>query len=215
MELARTPKRAGGRPALGREGDVNERILDAATRLFIRQGYDGTNCDQVALDARAGKASIYARYANKAALLAAVIDQRLVRASVVVASAPPHGIRERLAAAAAAVLVAVLEEDTLALLRLLIGELPRLGEDGVDAAERWSQLAVRPLVLAIAGADPAPARLEEARALAQNCIDALVAPLLLRAMLGDDRALLLREGAMRIDHALVALAAQGQLAAWE
>ena len=46
----------GGRPPAGSAGDVEARLLAAATRLFLERGYDGTSCDQVALDARAGKA---------------------------------------------------------------------------------------------------------------------------------------------------------------
>src|SRR4051794_16727940 len=94
MEGAVPIKRGrGGRPAAG-QGDVEARLLDAATRLFLTRGYDGTSCDQVALDAHAGKASIYARYANKAALFAAVIDRMLARtAHDDVAGDPPCAAR--------------------------------------------------------------------------------------------------------------------------
>ena len=41
-----------GRPPSGRAGEVDARILDAASTLFLARGFEGTSCDQVAALAR-------------------------------------------------------------------------------------------------------------------------------------------------------------------
>ena len=71
------PKRRGGRPSAALAGDVDRRILDAAQRLFLAQGFDLTNCEQVVAEAGAGKASLYARYANKQELFTAVVQRNV------------------------------------------------------------------------------------------------------------------------------------------
>src|ERR1700761_9761627 len=67
-----------GRPPRGHAGQVEERILDAAGRVFLEHGFQGTSVDEIAEAASAGKPTIYARFPNKQALFTAVIE-RLVR----------------------------------------------------------------------------------------------------------------------------------------
>src|ERR1700690_155890 len=69
-----------GRPPLDPAGRVGERILDAAGRVFLERGFQGASVDEIADAASAGKPTIYARFPNKQALFAAVID-RLVRSN--------------------------------------------------------------------------------------------------------------------------------------
>src|SRR6202166_499626 len=67
-----------GRPPRGHAGRVEERILDAAGRVFLEHGFQGGSVDEIAEVASAGKPTIYARFPGKQALFAAVIE-RLVR----------------------------------------------------------------------------------------------------------------------------------------
>ena len=67
-----------GRPPREHAGQVEERILDAAGRVFLEHGFQGASVDEIAEVASAGKPTIYARFPSKQALFAAVID-RLVR----------------------------------------------------------------------------------------------------------------------------------------
>src|ERR1700741_2304578 len=69
----------GGRPPLERAGEVEESILDAAQAVFVRRGYEGASVDEIAQTARAGKPTIYARYANKEALFKAVMARQVAR----------------------------------------------------------------------------------------------------------------------------------------
>src|SRR6202167_3388530 len=67
-----------GRPPREHAGRVEERILDAAGRVFLEHGFQGASVDEIADAASAGKPTIYARFPNKQALFTAVIE-RLVR----------------------------------------------------------------------------------------------------------------------------------------
>jgi len=203
----------GGRPRAGSEGDVTARLLAAATRLFLEKGYDATSCDQVAIDARAGKASIYARYANKAALFAAVIDHMLARsfAEDPVESGTP--LRDRLAVVAMRVLADALDPDALALLRLLVAELPRFADTGLRADQLFWQSGVRRVANVIAPV--ASATFDHALAPATQLIELVLAPPLMRALLGEPVEPLLAAVPERIDAAIAMLAASGALAGWD
>jgi len=67
-----------GRPPKGRAGEVEERILDAARKVFLERGFEGASIDQIAALARSGKPTIYARFANKRALFTAVATRDVV-----------------------------------------------------------------------------------------------------------------------------------------
>jgi len=206
MEVAAKRGR-GGRPPAARAGDVEARLLAAATRLFLERGYDGTSCDQVALDAGAGKASIYARYANKAALFAAVIDQMLARSYAQDKVAPETPLHERLAAVGMRVLADALYPDALALLRLLVAE-PRVA----DADQLFWQAGVRRAAAVIALRDPA--QLDQAMGPAEQFIELVLAPPLMRALLGEAAAPLLAAAPSRIAAAIAMLQANGALDGW-
>jgi AcrR family transcriptional regulator len=186
---------AGGRPPLKHRGDVEERLLAAATRLFLAHGYDGTSCDQVALDAQAGKASIYARYANKTALLHAVVDSNLRRLfDIPVEEAGAEApLRERILRAGETVIGKVLQPDAIALLRLIVTEAPRLQDAALGADAMLQRIGVAHVTRAIRSGSPAHAGADGAdadAALAISLLDAALMPALVRALLGADLALL-------------------------
>lgn len=202
----------GGRPPASRAGDVEARLLAAATRLFLERGYDGTSCDQVALDAGAGKASIYARYANKAALFSAVIDDMLARSFAqdeVTAETPLH---ERLAAVGMRVLADALYPEALALLRLLVAELPRFTGAAAPAGNLFWRVGTQRVAAAIALRAPGTA--DRALAPAAQFIELVLMPSLMRALLGEAAAPVMAAAPARIDAAIKILAASGALDGW-
>ena len=72
VEEKREPGRAAvryGRPPREHAGQVEERILDAAGRVFLEHGFQGASVDEIAEVASAGKPTIYARFPSKQALL--------------------------------------------------------------------------------------------------------------------------------------------------
>lgn len=212
MEEVQVKRGRGGRPAAGSAGDVEARLLAAATRLFLERGYAGTSCDQVALDARAGKASIYARYASKAALFAAVVDQLLARSFALDKVAADSTLEQRLAAVGMRVVEDALHADALALLRLLVAEAPRLDDTVMRADQRFWQAGVRRVAGVIALRDNVSA--ESAIGPASQFIDLVLAPLLMRALLGEAVAPLLAGAPARIAAAIAMLRASRALDGW-
>lgn len=64
--------RRKGRP---RDATADERILAAAAQLILTRGFDNMTVDEVASMARAGKATVYRRWAGKEDLAFAALEQ--------------------------------------------------------------------------------------------------------------------------------------------
>jgi AcrR family transcriptional regulator len=209
---------AGGRPSLARKGDVDARLLEAATRLFLTLGFEGTSCDLVAQEARAGKASIYARYANKTALLAAVVRDNLERlfdhGLPDAATAP---LRERMRLAGETVITKVLQPDAVALLRLLVAEAQRLSDIAVDADAILRRIGIDHVAQAITG-QPVAGRPDggrlDAAAPAAALLDLILMPALLRGLLGADPAALQRAATGNLMAAVDTVIASDAMKAW-
>ncbi|MHB1327741.1 MAG: TetR/AcrR family transcriptional regulator [Gemmatimonadales bacterium] len=70
MSQAKSPVRALSRADRARE--TREAILDAAARLFLQSGIEGTSLDAVAAELGLTKGAIYASFPSKGALIEAV-----------------------------------------------------------------------------------------------------------------------------------------------
>ncbi|WP_315831008.1 TetR/AcrR family transcriptional regulator [Bradyrhizobium prioriisuperbiae] len=75
--VSKRPRTGGGRPTRAQAVRRDARLLDVATGLFLKHGFDGTSIDAVARLARVGKPTIYARYSDKKALFIAVLRRRV------------------------------------------------------------------------------------------------------------------------------------------
>ena len=116
-----------GRPPKELAGEVDERILDAARKIFLEQGFKGASCDEIAQAARSGKQTIYARFRNKRELFTAVVTRDLASRIAESESAVPTGatIEERLVSAGTFMLQLALDPERIGLLRLAIAETHR------------------------------------------------------------------------------------------
>src|ERR1700740_3160919 len=87
-----------GRPPKERAGEGEERILDAARKVFLARGFEGASIDEIAEAARSGKPTIYARFPGKEALFTAVVMQSVAANTARVETFTPTGvtIEERL-----------------------------------------------------------------------------------------------------------------------
>lgn len=72
-------KPRGGRPTKAAAAERDERLLEIATQMFLEQGFDATSMDRIAEAAAIGKATLYARYADKGALFADVLRRRILQ----------------------------------------------------------------------------------------------------------------------------------------
>ncbi len=100
--------------------------MNAATELFLRDGYAATSIESVARQARVGKRTLYARFPDKEALFCAVLQRLMARWLAEPLPDPATGPVERaLVQFADRMLAVALEPEALALHRLLIAESGR------------------------------------------------------------------------------------------
>src|SRR5262245_46399807 len=116
-----------GRPPKELAGEVDERILDAARKIFVERGFEGASIDEIAEAARAGKPTIYARFGDKRALFTTVMTRDVVSRITQFKSELPTGatIEERLASLATAAVHWTLETERMGLMRLAVAEARR------------------------------------------------------------------------------------------
>ncbi|OAF06290.1 TetR/AcrR family transcriptional regulator [Bradyrhizobium neotropicale] len=190
MPRAKAPQRAvrAGRPPKELAAEVDERILNAARELFLARGLAGVSVAEIAGLAHASKGTIYARFPTKEALFAAIAirNSEKVRQGYENASSLGDTIEERLTALASEILKHVLAPDSIAFMRLAAAEarrFPDLAKVGRMMRERGTHHAATILQDVTLYAAFAPERLTRT---AQFFLDLVVAPLLLRAVMGED-----------------------------
>ena len=178
-----------GRPPREHAGQVEERILDAAGRVFLEHGFQGASVDEIAEVASAGKPTIYARFPSKQALFSAVID-RLVRRNTSLDAFSCHGdsIEHRLDTLAAVMLTRVLTPETVGLIRVAVAEARRFPDLATSVSCMGRQRpteAVARVFGELAASDPiggspafAPEKLTET---ARRFLDLVVLPMLVQS----------------------------------
>jgi len=129
MKAAASPRR-GGRPSRDEAARLGKRILDAATELFFTVGYGGTTIDAVARRARISKRTFYHRYADKPALLRAVVHRTIdgLRPPPDVPLVAGASLQAMLEHLARLILTAALAPQAIALHRLIVAESTRFPE---------------------------------------------------------------------------------------
>jgi TetR/AcrR family transcriptional regulator, mexJK operon transcriptional repressor len=122
--------RRSGRPPRADAPLLRERILHAATELFLDEGYGSTSIDSVAVSAGVSKRTFYDRFHNKAALFAAVVHRIVeqIRPGADVPLLAGRSLPEILRRLAGLILKAALSPQALALHRLVTGESRRFPE---------------------------------------------------------------------------------------
>jgi AcrR family transcriptional regulator len=172
-----------GRPPRESAGEVDERILGAARRVFLERGL-----------ARAGKPTIYARFSNKKALFAAVMLSNVAATAARFEGHVPTGstLDQRLVGLGAAIVYWVLAGETVAVMRVGISEARRLPDLAINVhltARRRGEEIVSKLLAEAAQSDAfdvlpafAPERLATTT---KFFIDLVVWPILVRALFGE------------------------------
>ncbi|MGX7706205.1 TetR/AcrR family transcriptional regulator [Methylobacterium sp. Gmos1] len=74
---AEDAERRAGRPTREAAARRDARLIAVATQLFMEHGFDATSIDAVAQGAGVSKPTLYARYRDKRALFAAVLEERI------------------------------------------------------------------------------------------------------------------------------------------
>ena len=191
-----------GRPPKELEGEVEERILDAARRVFLAHGFEGSSVDEIAVVARAGKPTIYARVGDKRALFTAVVMRDVVGRIAQFKNEVPAGgtIEQRLVRVATAMMHWTLDSERMALLRLAVSEVNRFP----DLASKVSRSAQQVSTEVAVGFLSEMAQSDEIGALpafapdriaitARAFLDLVVLPILLRGLFEQNEAVLHEE----------------------
>jgi AcrR family transcriptional regulator len=180
-----------GRPPRDLAGEVEERVLDAAAKVFLECGFEGASVDEIADVARAGKPTIYARFSGKEALFTAVMARTVREVTSSFESIVPRGgtIEERLASIGIAILRKVLVVEMVGLIRAAVAEARRFPDVAASVSrmgrERWVE-AVAQLMGELTESDKLPAFAADRRAATANhFIQLTLLPMLMRALFGE------------------------------
>lgn len=128
-------------------------ILDAATDVFLRSGYLGTNMDEIAALSTVSKQTVYKHFASKEALFIEIVSSMTSDAGDLVHDQMPElddraDVAEYLRAYAYRQLTIVLTPRLMQLRRLVIAEVPRFPELAKVLYERGPQRALGMLAAA-------------------------------------------------------------------
>ena len=140
----------------GRSARKRQAILEAATEVFLRSGYLGTNMDEIAALSEVSKQTVYKHFASKEALFVEIVSSMTNTAGDTVHNDVPEvSSGEDLAAYlrdyAYRQLSVVLTPRILQLRRLVIGEVSRFPELAKVLYERGPQRAMNQLAATFEG----------------------------------------------------------------
>lgn len=135
----------------GRSARKRRAIIDTATALFLRNGYQGTSMDQIAAGAEVSKQTVYKNFADKEHLFSDIV----------------HGVADN-SDAIVTELTAVLAQTAVRSHDDLTGVLTELAQRYLDAVLQPHVLALRRLVIAEADRVPDLARYYYQRAPARG-----------------------------------------------
>ncbi|HXW27259.1 MAG TPA: TetR/AcrR family transcriptional regulator [Xanthobacteraceae bacterium] len=127
LENAEFRRGPGGRPTRAEAERRHRSLLATAFRLFLEKGWDGASIDEISRQSGVAKRFIYARYADKAALLVGAIE-RLFEDNVGalnIVEPLPQDVEEGLHAFGRRLLDLALRPETLAFQRRFIAEAAR------------------------------------------------------------------------------------------
>jgi AcrR family transcriptional regulator len=186
--------RKKGRPSNAMAGDVEERILDAATAMFLQHGFGGASLEGIAEAAGAGKATLYSRYSGKEALFSEVVKRNCERSLRLVYEAPQSAeLSQRLVSVTQTLVTRLLSDEVIALIRMVVADAPRfpsLAKLTSDAGRSRAIEAVATMIADHSGRTlDARARAtskRHAHALATQLLDAVVSPMLMRGLMGEN-----------------------------
>jgi AcrR family transcriptional regulator len=185
-----------GRPPRERAGEVEERILDAAGKVFLERGFEGASVEEIAEVARAGKPTIYARFPGKEALFAAVVARKARKiASPDSLVCQGSTTEQRLHALATTILERALAPETVGLIRLTVAEARRF-PDLASNAHRAARARCSESVAALLGEIGKSAEMDALPAFAADrlpdtahrFVDLIFLPIMWRVLFGEDPA---------------------------
>lgn len=145
---------APSQPPEGRSARKHRAIMEAATAVFLRNGYLGTSMDQVATQAAVSKQTLYKHFVDKESLFAAILRGTAERAddlgqvAEALAAKDSGDLADDLAELARWLITFLLRPEVRQLRRLVIGEAGRFPTLG----RSWYQQGFERGMVALASA---------------------------------------------------------------
>ena len=139
MAVSTQPLR--GRPTQAEALAIERRLREAAIEAFVDNGFEGTTIEAVAAAAGITKRTLYAKYADKQALFAAVIPRALADMPFlgVAIEVPDGDLTNSLCQLARQIIERLVDPTAVRLRRLAMLEADRIAElDPVEGADMWS-----------------------------------------------------------------------------
>jgi AcrR family transcriptional regulator len=135
-QIAKTPalarKSHGGRPSQEVSARLTEDIVDRATALFLRVGFEAVSIDTIAAEAAISKRTLYSRFGGKADLFTAVVvryaEKHMVKLDII--SAHPGPLKRQLENFAKTLIQIACQPEAVALDRVVTAEVGRFPELG-------------------------------------------------------------------------------------
>lgn len=188
MARAAQERSRRGRPRSEEAGQVDRRILDAATQVILEQGYGRATMEHIADVAQAGKSTLYGRFPTKADLFAAVVSRSGIDASP--DSLPASGgatARERLINAGLALADLTLTPQSIALLRATSAESDAFPDIAREGFRVGFEGCARHIARALAD-EAMDESVTAAMPRAQRFVELALHPLYMHAFFGADLA---------------------------
>ena len=189
-----------GRPPRDLAGDVEDRILDAAERLFLEKGFSTAIIDEIAAAAPASKPTIYAHFPGKETLFAAVVA-RIISGLTDFEGHTPEGrsVQDKRLSLGNEIVERTVGHSV-PLFRATIAEshrFPELSRRVHEAARDRGASAVSKLLDDATHALPrgpkGPFSSKRSVATAQIFMDLILLPMLMRALMGEEAKELRKE----------------------
>jgi AcrR family transcriptional regulator len=182
-----------GRPRREFAGEVEERILEAASKVFLDRGFNGASIDEIAVVAHAGKPTIYTRFPGKEALFSAVVAQKIRQTSRFESpAATGSSSEERLRSLAIALIERALTSEAVGLVRVAVAEsrrFPDLSSRVGRMARESGDETVAKLLGELARSDEMAAlpafTPDHLAATARRFTEVVVLPIVMRALFGE------------------------------
>lgn len=129
-------------------GQKRRQILQAAARLFLRDGFEPTTMDAIAREAGVSKATVYAHAKNKQELFAGIVQGRvaLVYRSVELMDAESAAAADALSRFARHFIQMILSPEAQGIYRIVVAEAPRNPELGRIFFEQGPRAVTQRLV---------------------------------------------------------------------
>ena len=139
--MAVSPQPLRGRPTQAEALAIERRLREAAIEAFVDNGFEGTTMEAVAAAAGITKRTLYAKYADKQSLFAAVIPRALADMPFlgVAIEVPDGDLTNSLCQLARQIIERLVDPTAVRLRRLAMLEADRIAElDPVEGADMWS-----------------------------------------------------------------------------